>query len=173
MLEQEGSTTNVSRRDMLKRSAVVGGALVWATPVVQSMVHPAFAAGADGTPVDLCPPGTTLHRFKFEVVGTAVICSTDGTGDSPGGQCTFPGWGDAEDGNCAEASGTLSDGDLCMTITFAPSCGANTATALVKTGSKEPGGPCVDVTPEVLGPNTIRVCLTEQEISFVAVLICC
>jgi hypothetical protein len=34
-----------SRRDMLKRSAVVGGAVLWTTPVVQSLASPAFAAG--------------------------------------------------------------------------------------------------------------------------------
>jgi hypothetical protein len=35
----------LSRRDMLKRSAVVGGAVLWTTPVVQSLASPAFAAG--------------------------------------------------------------------------------------------------------------------------------
>ena len=34
----------LDRRTMLKRSAVVGGALVWTTPVVQSLASPAFAA---------------------------------------------------------------------------------------------------------------------------------
>ena len=34
----------MDRRTVLKRSAVVGGALVWATPVVQSIASPAFAA---------------------------------------------------------------------------------------------------------------------------------
>jgi len=36
----------LSRRDMLKRSAVVGGALVWTTPAVQSLAGPAFASEA-------------------------------------------------------------------------------------------------------------------------------
>lgn len=39
----ENETTGLGRRDLIKRGAVVGGALVWATPVVQSMATPAFA----------------------------------------------------------------------------------------------------------------------------------
>lgn len=35
----------ISRRDLIKRGAVVGGTLVWATPVVQRLTPPAFAAG--------------------------------------------------------------------------------------------------------------------------------
>lgn len=42
----ENETTGLGRRDLLKRGAVVGGALVWATPVVQSMATPAFAASS-------------------------------------------------------------------------------------------------------------------------------
>jgi hypothetical protein len=39
----EGS--GLSRRDMLRRSALVGGTMVWMTPAVQSLASPAFAAG--------------------------------------------------------------------------------------------------------------------------------
>jgi len=35
----------INRRTLLKRSAVVGGALVWAAPAVQTLAKPAFAAG--------------------------------------------------------------------------------------------------------------------------------
>jgi len=44
---QEGS--GFSRRTMLKRSAVVGGAVIWATPVIQSLATPAYAAGSTCT----------------------------------------------------------------------------------------------------------------------------
>ena len=33
----------ISRRELLKRGAVVGGTLVWAVPVLQSLAPPAFA----------------------------------------------------------------------------------------------------------------------------------
>jgi hypothetical protein len=36
----------LSRRDMLRRSALVGGALVWTVPAVQTLASPAFAAGS-------------------------------------------------------------------------------------------------------------------------------
>ena len=39
----------VSRRSMLKKSALVGGTMVWAAPVVQSITSPAFAQGTPDT----------------------------------------------------------------------------------------------------------------------------
>jgi hypothetical protein len=35
--------TGISRRELLKRGAVVGGTMVWAVPVLQSLAPPAFA----------------------------------------------------------------------------------------------------------------------------------
>jgi hypothetical protein len=37
----------MNRRDVLKRGALVGGALVWTVPAVQTLAAPAFAAGSD------------------------------------------------------------------------------------------------------------------------------
>lgn len=47
-MEQEEFNANlgISRRTLIKRGAVVGGTLVWAAPVVQSLSAPAFAAGS-------------------------------------------------------------------------------------------------------------------------------
>lgn len=56
----------VSRRDLLKRGAVVG-AVVWAAPVVQSLSSPAFAQAAGGSP--LC---------DFDI-----FIDPDGTGPNP------------------------------------------------------------------------------------------
>ena len=70
------SPEGLDRRTMLKRGAIVGGALVWTTPIVQSIAAPAFAAtspvvqgcvgqkkvavkfdgGADGLNVNQCLP---------------------------------------------------------------------------------------------------------------------
>ena len=40
----------ISRRTAIKRGAIVGGTLVWATPVVMGMGKPAFAAVARTSP---------------------------------------------------------------------------------------------------------------------------
>lgn len=40
-----GSELGVSRRDLLRRGAIVGGTLLWVAPAIQSMAPKAFAAG--------------------------------------------------------------------------------------------------------------------------------
>ncbi len=44
MDENVNEPAGMDRRTLIKRGAVVGGSLVWATPVVQSITRPAFAA---------------------------------------------------------------------------------------------------------------------------------
>lgn len=39
----EDNTEDLGRRELLKRSALVGGALVWTVPAVQTLASPAFA----------------------------------------------------------------------------------------------------------------------------------
>lgn len=53
MSEELETKGGVSRRDMLKRSAMLGGALVWATPVVQSLGGTAYAT-TTGSPAPGC-----------------------------------------------------------------------------------------------------------------------
>jgi hypothetical protein len=54
-----------SRRDVLKRGALVGGALIWTAPAVQTLASPAFAAVGSDVPGDcifqsgLCAPNDT------------------------------------------------------------------------------------------------------------------
>ena len=56
----------LDRRTMLKRSAIVGGALVWTTPVVQSLAGPAFAQ--ETSPVTpSCISGSLNDRYFFKV----------------------------------------------------------------------------------------------------------
>ena len=71
--EIENTTEGVSRRNMLKKSALVGGTMVWAAPVVQSFTAPAFAAGTpeiDGQAISyialLLDCGGGKYRVKFE-----------------------------------------------------------------------------------------------------------
>jgi hypothetical protein len=49
-----GSDLGLSRRDLLRRGAVVGGTLLWAAPAVQSITRPAFAGTQNGTPLHAC-----------------------------------------------------------------------------------------------------------------------
>jgi hypothetical protein len=45
-MTDELETTGMDRRQLLRRGALVGGAVVWATPVVQSLSPAAYAAGS-------------------------------------------------------------------------------------------------------------------------------
>ena len=45
-MTEEVETTGLDRRQLLRRGAMVGGALVWATPVVQSLTPAAYANGS-------------------------------------------------------------------------------------------------------------------------------
>lgn len=62
----------LNRRDVLKRGAAVGGALVWTVPVVQSLASPAFAAGSSAG--DSCSFTLTVTVF-------------DGNGNPTGSTC--------------------------------------------------------------------------------------
>ncbi len=42
----EGPSGGLNRRDVLRRGAILGGALVWTVPAVQTLSGPAFAAGS-------------------------------------------------------------------------------------------------------------------------------
>ena len=90
-------TGGMDRRQLLKRSAVVGGALVWTTPVVQSIASPAFAQTSpstqgcvnarlvavkfDGSEDTLnrnqcVPAGASLSTPLGDLIGTSTITST-------------------------------------------------------------------------------------------------
>jgi hypothetical protein len=57
-----------NRRDMLRRSALVGGALIWTAPAVQTLAAPAFAAGSTVNE----NPGTALSEVTLVLqCGTA------------------------------------------------------------------------------------------------------
>jgi hypothetical protein len=165
-------TSGLSRRQILKRGAAVGGALVWTVPAVQSLAGPAFAQtlspGGNG-----CPPGTTLFGLKVNPDGS---CEDPGSGDNPApGQdsCNFPGYGSADNGCQHVVSSSLSADGKCLTVKFDAQCVISTATVKVKSGVQE--GFC-DNSPTVTknaADNSITVCLSEQQISFVAFQICC
>lgn len=64
----EEITEGLGRRDVLKRGALLGGAVIWTTPVVQSLASPAFANGS--------PPGAACtYSFQY-VSGANTACYT-------------------------------------------------------------------------------------------------
>ena len=70
----------ITRRDLLRRGAVLGGAVVWATPVVQTLgMGRAFAQSASPPPgpaisyiamVISCGTDGHTHFIKYEIGGT-------------------------------------------------------------------------------------------------------
>lgn len=74
MAEKEGSPLHrelgITRRDLMRRGAVVGGTLLWATPVIQSLTPAAFAH-------DLSPAAFyCCHCFNANGSRSAVTRST-------------------------------------------------------------------------------------------------
>jgi hypothetical protein len=85
MEDQEGQPAGLSRRSMLKRSAAVGGAIIWATPVVQSLASPAYAAGSNCTgTLTVGTPGQTGCTIIAYVQYTPDCCACA----QPGTTCT-------------------------------------------------------------------------------------
>ena len=81
----DNSEAGMDRRSLIKRSAIVGGALVWTTPIVQSLSGTAFAQTAPGSPppqLQGCFGGgsaTARYYIKFEMTTRATDFGT-GTG---------------------------------------------------------------------------------------------
>ena len=84
-----------SRRDFLRRSAIVGGTLVWAAPTVQSMAPAAFAQETTKSPKDFsylvlclnCSGGNTAEccvKFDLNDNGTVSEISVGGNFSVPG-----------------------------------------------------------------------------------------
>ena len=81
--QPELGTPAVSRRDMLRRSALVGGALVWTAPAVQTLAAPAFAAAGSDTPGEDQPEGAISYVIVFFKCG-GTYYRVKYTGTDPG-----------------------------------------------------------------------------------------
>jgi hypothetical protein len=67
----------IDRRQFIRRSAIVGGNLLWMTPVVQSLTKPAYAHVV--SPANFCCcecRGTDANRFQENCTGTLGACTT-------------------------------------------------------------------------------------------------
>lgn len=118
----EIESQGISRRDLLKRGAALGGAVVWATPVVQTLgMGRAFASTASptGTAISYiaitwsCDGGQTYNFSKNEANGSPNGTWEPSPGTIPGCEGLLPGHDGATkvdepseftinyDGNCA------------------------------------------------------------------------
>ena len=76
----EGTT----RRDLLRRGALIGGATVWAVPAVQALSMAAgHAATTSGTPPVVTPPVVTPPVVTPPVVTPPVVTPPNGGGGTP------------------------------------------------------------------------------------------
>lgn len=104
---QRGS--GISRRDLLRRGAVVGGTLLWATPVIQSITTPAYAQEVTPACHTCCcctkaipTPLGLIRCFQdnFSPATCAAVCAAGGAGvqDFCGGRESAA--GNAATGDC-------------------------------------------------------------------------
>ena len=71
------SETGISRRDLLRRGAIVGGTLVWVAPAIQTFGSTAYAA----SPLCTVCLGTATEHVSFNPTTTCCDCvATNGGG---------------------------------------------------------------------------------------------
>lgn len=168
-MEEEETSQGLERRTFLKRSAIVAGATVWATPTVQSLMSPAFATGTGQ-----CPPGK-LVRFKYDAGGGFDSGVPQGGGAS---WCLPTGYADADIAAEGDGCFMIDNQSMCITVTI--SSDGKTATVTIPEGTQiedlhaKAGSPvngeCDDM--DVMTGTTATVTLEHRRISFVAGVIC-
>lgn len=138
MAEELDSNLGIDRRTLIKRGAIVGGA-VWAAPAITSVGSRAFGQTTTGTPAEtnisyilfnaLC--GSTTYRVKVEEDGT---CEAGNTFSAP--DCADVSAGTATDAeNAAFCAGTVTtvNADGTVTVDLPDGC-SFTGAARVKCG---------------------------------------
>lgn len=168
----EEARGGISRRDLIRRGAVVGG-VVWAAPVVQSLAAPASAA--EGSPSG--GECTNYFRFKFNWNGTTFV--PDGGTSLPGGDdCAIQGFADYPLGNdkVLLIGMNLDRRGNPRTVKVEDKPGDNQDCVVVllevKAGSKASVGADMVCASDVDGDGTVSTA-TGKAISYVAGIICC
>jgi hypothetical protein len=109
---------SVSRRDALKRGAVLGGSLLWTAPIVQSITVPAFAQ----YPPDIsyialnitCPDGNFVVKWEVDEADW-----DPDPGSFPDCECFTP-VGEKADGGDKGLTASSPDPSGCITINTGP-----------------------------------------------------
>lgn len=177
MNEDINPALGISRRDLLKRGAVVGGTLVWAAPAVQTISRSALAQSPGTPPPDepvdgaisyvalVLNCGGALVRVKYETGDADASDATVGggwvdPGETP--QCPEPDDWDAAEKRLGSEFGIVVTGTkahLCFDLS-ASGCSVLDGTAKGRAGILPPGaqnGFCVD--EEAVDATT--VCFTD------------
>ncbi len=175
MSEQEKS--GLSRRDFLKRGAALGGAVVWATPVVQMIgMHPALAQ-------ETSPTCNFIYAVKLELVDSVPTCTDiwdqNATDVSTGqGHCldvVAATNGKAQCGGCQFSPELTVNSDHEWVVTLDKDCQYFDSAIDLKTG--EAGGGCdAAFTPEFIDSRTLKFTTepgTGTGISHVEIVFCC
>jgi hypothetical protein len=117
------SNLGLSRRRFVKRAALVGGTLVWATPVVQSIGSPAMAAGTKPNDISylalLISRAGQWYRMKWETSPTGSLrLETGPRFQVPAAvQRLYPDFGNVEAGPAPGTSAAYnSDGSITVTL---------------------------------------------------------
>jgi hypothetical protein len=84
-VDERGSldlSLGISRRTLLRRGAIVGGSLLWTTPVVQTLASPGLATGSQIIDISylavLIRCGGRSYRMKWETSGDGRLLSEAG-----------------------------------------------------------------------------------------------
>ena len=122
MSEETNTKQGISRREMLRRSAIVGGNLVWMAPAVQTLVKPAFASHGTNTATSR----TRCYRYYYILTGKVGVVTQEATYSAAGCQPT-------DGSNAADSGGPT------VTVTFTPGDGStvNDQVSAVITGVGE------------------------------------
>jgi hypothetical protein len=174
----EPQKSGPSRRDMLRRSALVGGAVLWTTPVVQSLASPAFA-GSSPVPGD----NPCEHRFfiKYEPLEKKFATSDGNCSDSVA-ECESSGTIVITDSGNGAASIAIKNGpvigsvvatsvsEACVELDFSFTNGCNvdesSTYVLYKTGNRFGGcvadqeGQLTDTVLDNPATDKYRICTT-------------
>ena len=116
----------ISRRTLLRRGLLVGGTMVWATPVVQSFAGPAAAQGTPAVDISyvavLIRCGATFYRMKWDAEQSGLSLDTGPNFEVPG--CTDqlkPSAGQVADGSAPGTSAFLGSTGL-VTVRLGADC---------------------------------------------------
>jgi hypothetical protein len=163
-MEDERATT-VSRRDLIKKSAIVGG-VIWATPMV--MAGPAGAAGALGCPN--CPDGM-LYGLKNDTSNGTNITTVGG-----GATCVVVPAGGVKDAECLYNAGLITISASGSTTTFVLSPGIEYCQAAAKGAQNAPGGPCAQsnaaVQEDTPSAGFTTIVVTHPTLSHTELIVC-
>lgn len=157
------STTDVSRRDFLKRGAALGGAIAWTTPMVQ-------AIGMQSALAQTASPGCFAVKIQRGPGDVGWVCVAVGEGAAatclPNPEEYEVGCGQILDADVPDENGSS-----VWTVTLAPGCEPIGLCYIFTAGNCLPGSEC-DFDPET-GVVTFSIPGGSQDISHVEFAFCC